>query len=207
MRRPLLSHLVHAVQSRRGAVALEFALTAMPFIFMLFAIIESGLIFVAQIDLSNATMNLARQIRTGNVMAAGLSSSTSGTSLSLSDFKKTICNSMQFIPTSTCVNQLQVDMHTQMIFGSGQTASLPIVNLNFNNSALCYYSGQAGSIVELRVFYLWQVFTPLIMKALVNAQSYTVGGTTTNGSFHVITSAEAFRVEQNSSGSNAGGGC
>ncbi len=207
MRNSLQTRVTRALQSRRGAVALEFALVATPFIFMLFAIIESGLIFVAQIDLSNATMSLARQVRTGNLVASGASSTTSGTTLSLSDFKTSICTKMQFIPVSTCVNQLQVDMQTKSIFGAGQTATLPIVNLNFNNAGLCYYSGQAGSIVELRAFYLWQIYTPLIMTALINAQAYTVGGVTTTGNYHVITSAEAFRVEQNGAGNNAGTGC
>jgi Flp pilus assembly protein TadG len=195
------------LRSRRGAAAVEFALVATPFIFALFAIIESGLIFVAQIDLSNATMFLARQIRTGAVMASGSSSTTSGTVLSLSDFKTQICSAMKFIPTATCSAQLQVDMRTQSAFGSGQTTVAPIVNLNFNAASLCYNSGQAGSIVEFRAYYLWTVDTPLLLGALVNATAYTVGGTTMYGNYHVITSAEAFRIEQNASGTNAGSGC
>jgi Flp pilus assembly protein TadG len=207
MRNYLQAHLLTPLRCRRGAIAVEFALAAMPFIFMLFAIIESGLIFVAQVDLSNATMNVARQVRTGNLMAAGNTSTTTGLTLSLADFKTAICKSMNFIPVNTCTAQLQIDMRTQSTFGSGQAAAVPIVNLNFNNSALCYYSGQSGSIVELRAFYLWTVNTPLILSALINAKSYTVGTTTTNGNYHVITSAEAFRVEQNSSGTNTGSGC
>ena len=195
------------LRSRRGAVAVEFALAVLPFLFVLFAIIESGLIFVAQIDLSNATMFLARQIRTGNLMAAGASSSTSGITLSIADFKTAVCNSMNFIPTNTCATQLQVDIRTQSSFGGGQTLGVPIVNMNFNNSALCYYSGQSGSIVELRAFYLWPVNTPLILSALVNATAYTSSGVTAYGNYSVIVSAEAFRVEQNSSGTNAGSGC
>lgn len=195
------------VKRRDGAVAVEFAIAAMPFFFVLIAIIESGLIFVAQVDLTNATMMVARQIRTGNLVAAGLTSSTSGTTVSLADFKTAICNAMNFIPTTTCTTQLQIDLRTQSNFGSGQTATAPITNLNFNNSSLCFYSGQSGSIVELRAFYLWPVNTPLILSALVNAKSYTSGQVTTSGNYHVITSAEAFRVEQNSAGTNSGSGC
>ena len=196
-----------ALRRRDGAVSVEFAIAAIPLLFMLFAIIESGLIFVAQVDLSNATMMVARQIRTGSLMAAGKTSITSGSNLSLSDFKTAICNTMNFIPTASCTSQLQIDMRTQSSFGAGQTASSPIASYNFNNSSLCYYSGQSGSIVELRAFYLWKVNTPMLFSALVNASSYTVDGTTTSGSYHVITAAEAFRVEQNSSGSNAGSTC
>ena len=179
----------------------------MPFLFVLFAIIESGLIFVAQVDLTNATMMVARQIRTGNLVAAGLTSSSSGTTVSLADFKTAVCNAMNFIPTSTCTAQLQIDVRAQTNFGSGQTATTPITNLNFNNSSLCYYSGNAGSVVELRAFYLWQVNTPLILAALINAKTYTTGQTTTSGNYHVITSAEAFRVEQTLSTSNSGSNC
>ena len=206
MQRPL-SPLSRCLRSRRGVAAVEFALVAMPFIFMLFAIIESGLIFVAQIDLSNATMSLARKIRTGAIMATGASSTTSGPVLSLSDFKKAICNSMNFIPVNTCTAQLQIDVRTQSSFGGAQALAVPVVNMNFDNSTLCYFSGQSGSIVELRAFYLWTVNTPLLLTPLVNANAYTVGGTTAAGNYHVITSAEAFRVEQNNSGKNTGAGC
>lgn len=195
------------MRNRRGAVALEFAIVAAPFLFMLFAIIESGMVFVANIDLSNATMALARQIRTGAVVAAGASASTKGVVLSLTDFKTAICSKMALVSNSTCINQLQVDLRSPSSFGGGQNASSPLSNGNFNTASLCYYSGSAGSVVEFRAFYLWPIATPMLFSALVNASSYTVNGQTTTGNYRVLLSAEAFRVEQNAAGSNGGNGC
>ena len=204
-----LLRLIRRALGRRDAVAaVEFALVAAPFVFALLALIESGLMFVASIDLSNATMSLGRQIRTGAVMASGASAGSSGTVMSLSDFKAAICNKMQFIPTATCTNQLQVDVRNQSSFGSGQSASSPVANNKFNNASLCFNSGQGGSVVEFRAFYLWQINTPVLLAGLVNATSYTSGNTTQSGNYHVITSAEAFRVEQNGSpNNNSGSSC
>ena len=205
--RSALNLLRTVLRGRRGSVTVEFALIATPFIFMVFALIEGGLILVASVDLSNATMALGRQLRTGNLMATGAAAKTSGVVMSLSDFKTAICNQMALIPTATCTNQLQVDIRTQSAFGSGQSAANPVSNGTFNTSSLCYFSGIGGSIVEFRAFYLWPVTTPLLYDALVDASAFKVGNTTTTGNYHVIVSSEAFKIEQNAAGNNAGGGC
>lgn len=198
--------LIKALRRRDGAAAIEFALVATPFMFLLFGIIEMGIIFVTNINLSNATLLLARQIRTGGIMAPGSSAtSSSGISLDLADFKTAICNKLLMVPSATCTAQLQVDIRTQSAFGVASTN--PVNNKNFNNSSLCYYSGANGSIVEFRSYYLWPIATPILLSALANATSYTVGTTTTSGNFFVLQSAEAFKVEPNSSGTNSGSGC
>lgn len=208
---PALSRTIRGrfapLRDRRGVVAVEFAIIAAPFLYVLFAIIESGLIFVANIDLSNATMALARQIRTGAITAVSSTATTSGTVLSLNDFKNAICTKMAFVPVATCNAQLQVDVRIQSAFGGASSAANPLSSGNFNNASLCFYSGSAGAIVEFRSFYLWPISTPFLFSALVNATSYTVNGQTSTGNFRVLLSAEAFKIEQNSSGANSGSGC
>ena len=196
-----------ALRKRNGAAALEFALIASPFIFLLFAITEIGLLFIANINLANATMALARQIRTGGIVAPGQATTTSsGVSLDLADFKTAICNMMTIVPTATCLSNLQVDIRTQAGF-SGQVAPTPLAGGIFNSSSFCYYSGAGGSIVEFRAFYLWPVATPVLLSALVNATTYRTASTSTTGSYYVLVSSEVFKIEQNSSGSNNGSGC
>ena len=202
-----LRALAAALFARRGSVTVEFALIATPFFFLLFAIIEGGLILVASIDLSNATMALGRQLRTGSIMATGAASTSAGHVMSLNDFKTAICSKMALIPTATCLNQVQVDIQSPQTFGTQQSAANPITSNVFNTAGLCYYSGNGGSVVEFRAFYLWPVTTPLVFAALVNATSVKVGNTTTAGNYHVIVSSEAFKIEQNSSGNNSGNGC
>lgn len=201
-----LTYLKQILRRRDGAAAIEFALVATPFIFILFAIIEIGLIFVTNINLNNATLLLARQIRTGGIVAPGSSAtSSSGIVLDLADFKTAICNNLPMVPSATCTTQLQVDIRTQTGFGS--TSPSPFTGTTFSNSALCYFSGAGGSIVEFKAYYLWPVATPILLSALVNATTYKSGSTSTSGNFYVLQSAEAFKIEPNASGSNPGGGC
>lgn len=198
--------LINALRRRDGAAAVEFAIVATPFIFLLFAIIEIGLIFVTNINLNNATLLLARQIRTGGIIAPGSSAtSSSGITLDLADFKTAICNNLPMVPAATCTTQLQVDIRTQAAFGVSSPS--PITGSTFNNAALCYFSGAGGSIVEFHAYYLWPVATPILLSALVNAKTYQSGSTSTSGNFYVLQSAEAFKIEPNSSGANSGGGC
>lgn len=198
--------LIRALRRRDGAAAVEFAIVATPFIFLLFAIIEIGLIFVTNINLNNATLLLARQIRTGGIIAPGSSAtSSSGISLDLADFKTAICNNLPMVPSATCTTQLQVDIRTQSAFGTASPS--PFTGKNFSNSSLCYFSGAGGSIVEFHAYYLWPVATPILLSALVNATSYNSGSTSTSGNFYVLQSAEAFKIEPNSSGATATSGC
>ena len=196
-----------AMASKDGAAAVEFAIAAVPFFYLLFAIIEVGLIFVANISLSNATFAMARQLRTGRIVAQG-NSATGGTgaAMNLANFKIAICNQMPIVPNSVCLAQLQVDVRTLSSF-SGQSPPSPTASNTFNNASLCYFSGSGGSIVEFRAFYLWQINTPLLFSALVNTTTYTSNGTTTSGNYYVLNSAEVFKVEQKSAGANTGSGC
>lgn len=202
----IAASLRHISRQQDGSVATEFALVAAPLIFLLFAIIELGLMFVTNINLSNATLQVARQVRTGGIVAAGSSVATSsGVLLTLADFKQAICNGLSMVPKTTCTSQLQIDIRTQSSFG--QASANPMTGSTFNNASLCYYSGSGGSIVELRIYYLWPIATPVLLSALVNTSTYRSGSTTTTGSYRVLQSAEAFKIEPNSSGSNPGSGC
>ena len=51
------------VRDRRGATALEFALLALPFALLVFAILESCISFAGQEVMANITDDVARQLR------------------------------------------------------------------------------------------------------------------------------------------------
>ena len=55
----------------RGAAAVEFALVSIPFLALTFGIIEIGLIYFVSTTLENATLQAAREIRTGQLQQAG----------------------------------------------------------------------------------------------------------------------------------------
>src|ERR1700748_2652002 len=59
--------------NRQGSAAVEFALVAPMFFALLFAIIESGIMFFAGQVLETVTQTAARTILTGQTQTAGLS--------------------------------------------------------------------------------------------------------------------------------------
>ena len=60
-------------RSRRGSAAVEFALVAPVFFALLFAIIETAIVFFAGQVLETITQNSARMIMTGQAQTAGYS--------------------------------------------------------------------------------------------------------------------------------------
>jgi Flp pilus assembly protein TadG len=79
-------------KSQSGATAVEFALVAGPFFFVLACICETGLMLFTEYVLQNAVQEASRQVRTGQV------TSTDGTLLkSASQFKDVICNEVSAI--------------------------------------------------------------------------------------------------------------
>jgi Flp pilus assembly protein TadG len=65
-----------------GSVAVEFAIIAPVFFFLMFVIAETALVFVAEQVMDNAVFETARLIRTGQAQNADMSSD---------DFKNEVC--------------------------------------------------------------------------------------------------------------------
>jgi Flp pilus assembly protein TadG len=194
-------------RDQRGATAVEFALIALPLFFLLFAILELGLIFVLNLNLSNAAASLGRELKLGEVIAPGASVTTSnGTQLDLSDFKTAICNKIGLVPSATCMNQLQVDVRTLSSF-QNQTPPNPISGGTFSTSGLCYYSGPASSVVEFRAYYLWPIVTPILLSSLVNVTSVATGSGTSSGAWFAVSATEVFKNEPSSSITNTSNSC
>jgi Flp pilus assembly protein TadG len=194
-------------RDRRGNAAIEFAIVAIPLLLLIVGSLELCLMFVLNISLSNAAATVAREIRVGSVVATGVANTTtSGINLDVADFKTAICSQIPLIPTATCTSQLQVDVRTFSAFTS-QSATSPLSSGSFNTSALCYYSGGSGSLVELRAYYMWPVLTPVLLNAFVNATQIQSGSTATTGNWTVLTSTQIFKIEPINGLANSGTGC
>src|SRR5205809_4553430 len=70
------------LQARDGAAAVEFGLVAAPFLALVFAIMETAIIFFSGQALETAVADSARLIMTGQAQTQGLSQST---------FKNAVC--------------------------------------------------------------------------------------------------------------------
>jgi Flp pilus assembly protein TadG len=204
---PLRSPISEFRANQKGATAVEFAIIAAPLFAILLGLLEISLIFIVNVSLGVATSTFATQMRTGQVQAPGsAASSSSGVQMDLADAKTTLCNKMYLIPYTTCMQQLQIDVRPLTSFGNTAAAN-PISGSTFNSANLCYYSGDAGNIVEMRAYYLFSIVDPLLLPAFSTITSYASSSGSSSGHFFPITNTQVFKAEPFSGETNTGAGC
>jgi Flp pilus assembly protein TadG len=159
-------------RNRRGSAAVEFALVAPVFFALLFAIIETALVFFAGQVLETITQDSARQILTGQAQNAGMTQT---------DFKTLVCSKIPAL--FTCAN-VYVDVQSFPAFGSVTIASQIDGSNNFI-PAMQYSPGGPGDIVVVRLFYQWPLF--------VTGLGYNISNL--SGSKRLLSATAAFRNE------------
>jgi Flp pilus assembly protein TadG len=161
-------------RNRRGSAAVEFALVAPVFFALLFAIIETAIVFFAGQVLETVTQDSARMIMTGQAQTTGYSQATFKTNV--------VCPKITVL--FDCVTGISVDVQSYSGFSSVSIADPIDGGKNFvapNN----YNPGGPGDIVVVRLFYQW----PLIVTGL----GYNISNLT--GSKRLLTATAAFRNE------------
>jgi len=166
---------VRFARGRAGSTAVEFAMIALPFLALIMGIIELSMIYLVSTTLENATADVARMVRTGQLQ-------TSGTTQNASSFTTKICGELAWL--SSCSSNLYVDVNKISSWSSYSTTP-PTKNGQIDTTQLNFNMGGPGDIIMVRAFYQWTLFTPVLdgMAATLN------GGTT------LITSTSAFRNE------------
>jgi Flp pilus assembly protein TadG len=169
-------------QSRKGSAALEFAMVAPVLFLMLFGMIECGLIYFGSSALQNATDDAGRMVRTGQAVG-----------WTAAQFKTQICSEMSgLISSATCTANLQVDIRQYSSFSGASYPSVTNANGSINTSSLQFPSSlTACQVVLVRVFYPWQIITPLMQPLLENMP----------GGKYLMAAATAFRSEPYTAGS------
>ncbi|HWW24390.1 MAG TPA: TadE/TadG family type IV pilus assembly protein [Caulobacter sp.] len=136
-----------------GATAIEFAFVAIPFLILVFAIIELGLTFLVSMSLENALMVVDRTIRTGELQTKGADPAA---------FKQSVCGQMSWLGGS-CATSLTLDVRVLPSFA--QTSGLPTPD----PKNTCFDPGGPGSIVLVRGYYKWPLITPLLQEAVAGS--------------------------------------
>ncbi|TPL05272.1 MULTISPECIES: TadE/TadG family type IV pilus assembly protein [unclassified Mesorhizobium] len=155
---------------RRGSTAMEFALLAIPFALLVFAILESCISFAGQEVMANITDDVARQLRTGQLQK---------TNVTEASVKQLICSRLEIIVAKDCPG-LFVDLREYSSFADAATAGFRIDGNNIvptqggGDKTFTVSPGLAESINMLRVFYKWPVMTDLLAKQM---QNFTDGTT------------------------------
>jgi Flp pilus assembly protein TadG len=139
-----------------GTATVEFGLVALPFLALLFAIIQTLLVFLAQQALETITANAARLILTGQAQAQNLTQTS---------FKTTLC--AQVVALFNCANGININVQTFSSFSS-VTYPSPVNNGQFQNSSFVYEPGGPGDVVVVQVFYQWPIFVNLMNLNLAN---------------------------------------
>ena len=145
---------------RRGATVVEFAILALPFFLLVFAVIETTVSFTAEQVMANATDRLSRQIRTGQIVPATTDQAT---------FRELICDELEVFVADDCPH-LHFDLQNYPRFADVPTAvpfSGPGV---IDTSGFRYDPGGAGSINNLRIIYEWPVMTDLMKSRMAGLE-------------------------------------
>jgi Flp pilus assembly protein TadG len=157
-----------------GVAAVEFALIATPFLALLFAILETSLVFFAGQTLEAAVSDTSRLIMTGQAQTNGFSQA---------DFKTAVCtylNGAMF----NCSTGVYVDVKSYSSFTAINT-NPPVVNGQLDTSNMTYTPGGPGDIVVVRLYYQWPITVSLLGDNL----------STLNGNKRLLIATSVFRNE------------
>lgn len=144
-----------------GSAMIEFAILALPFLLLVFAIIESFISFAAQQMLANATDDMARAFRTGHYRPDDLERDETLV-------KTYVCERIRLVVPNNCPG-LVVDLKGYDTFAQAAASRVPFTSDgDLDESEFGLDLGRSGSKNQLRVFYRWPVMTDLMRKSMSN---------------------------------------
>jgi Flp pilus assembly protein TadG len=149
-------------RDERGSAAVEFAVIAPVFFFLMFVIAETALVFIAEQVLDNAVFETARLIRTGQVQQGGMSED---------DFREEVCDRVSVFINCNSAN-FYLDVVSYDTF-TDMSVTNPLDDDDNFNDAAAFDFGQPNDIVVVRAYYQWptnQIFGSLSLKNLSNGK-------------------------------------
>jgi Flp pilus assembly protein TadG len=140
-------------QSRRGmaafcrdasaASAVEFAMLALPLIWLLLSTLQVGLLYAANYSLEHATAQGARLIRTGQAQTKKFDAQA---------FKTEVCKHLVML---SC-GKLKLDVRRFDSFSKSELTN-PLDSKGNIKSSFSYNPGTGGEVVVVRGFYEWDM--------------------------------------------------
>ena len=163
-------------RDRDGATAIEFAMVSVPFFGIIFAIVETGLVFFTGQVMDAAANRAGRTILTGQIAAIADATTKANT------FKTKFCEGISWY--MDC-NSIYYDVQSYNSF-SAANLTLPISAGNFDSTGLPRFNpGTAGQIVVVRAYYPRKIYVDLLGSQL----GYL------NGGYHLIVATAVFKNE------------
>lgn len=181
-----LKEKLHAwADDKQGAAAVEFALIAAPFFFLIFGLLEISVLFVMSTTLEHGIGEASREIRTGSFQQSGFNQA---------QFKQAVCD--ELLGLLNCDDNLSIDVRKFASFSSTTNDSPVDENGDFSDDDFQFDPGGPDEIVLVRVFYKWDLFTPVLSAPL---KSLSTGE-------HLLQASIAFRNEPYGAAGGGGGG-
>ena len=129
-------------------------MVALPFMLMVFAILEIGLVFVTDSILENATITTGRLVRTGQASDSGMTAES---------FRTSLCSRMSIF-SSDCVSRAQIDVRVMPQFAT--IPPDPMDGGEFDEGVLTYSNGAPGDLILVRVWYRQPLVTTFLAQGL-----------------------------------------
>lgn len=175
LKRRLNQRLSRLSRDERGAAAVEFAMIAAPFFFLIFGLLEVCMLFIMSTVMEHAVSESSRAIRTGQAQQAD--------DFDESDFRDMICSKV--FDLLDCDERLHIDVERLDSFGGGSIGSPLDESGNVDASEFGFDPGGPNEVVAVRAYYEWSLITPVLSAPLVNM----------SGSKHLIQANAVFRNE------------
>jgi Flp pilus assembly protein TadG len=161
------------VSQDRATTTVEFGLLAAPFVALIFAILQTAILFFAGQSLETAAATAARLILTGQAQTQGWTAA---------QFKSQVCNVITGL--FNCQAGVYVDVETYSSFAA-VGLGMPVSNGTFQSSSLGYNPGGPGDIVVVRLYYKYPVYVDLFGFNLSSL----------NGGYNLLAATAVFKNE------------
>ena len=161
------------ISQRKASTTVEFGLLAAPFVALIFAILQTAILFFADQSLETAAATAARLIMTGQAQTQGWTAA---------QFKSHVCSAITGL--FSCNSGVYVDVETYSTFAAVNLA-MPVSGGTFNSSSLGYSPGGPGDIVVVRLYYKYPVYVDLFGFSL----------STLTGGYNLLAATAVFKNE------------
>jgi Flp pilus assembly protein TadG len=145
-------------RDERGVTAIEFGFLALPFFTLIFAIIETAMVFFASQVLDSAVEDASRMIRTGRAQAA---------SYNMSNFRTLMCGYTFNLFGANC-SDIKIKVQVVAKFAdavsppAAQTcATLPTPTCTWKSDFESYNAGSRREVIQVTAYYRWPLLVTL----------------------------------------------
>ncbi|AGA65068.1 hypothetical protein B488_10760 [Liberibacter crescens BT-1] len=165
----LFKKVMQSILSRDGAAALEFALLAFPYFLVVFAIFETSIALIGEQIIENATYEISRQIRTGDLRVSNTTEA---------QFRQKFCDQISILiscssseisnPYNLYINVQELSSMDNIKLTIPRKSSSP--DSDIDTSGFGFKPGGPSTLNEMQVFYHWPITLDIMRKYMTTVK-------------------------------------